>query len=348
DNTAEVFKQGSFINPAYFANTSYRVSGLQFDIDRNCWISNYGANNNLVVKKPDGTSRSFHVPFPIAENGVADIIIDDLNQKWIISPNGNGLICFSHGTTIDNPGDDGWKWYRAGAGNGNLPDNNVLSIASDKDGFIWVGTTRGIGIIRCAQDVFAPAGCEAILPVVQQDNFAGYLFRDEQVQSIAVDGANRKWIGTKNGLWLISADGEKIIYRFSVSNSPLLSDDVKKVTIDPLTGEVFLATAAGICSFRSTATEGTAKTESLLVFPNPVPPGYTGTIAIRGVANNAIVKITELNGNLVFQTRALGGQAVWNGRDYRGRQISSGIYLVLISDDEKKDQVATKIVYIKK
>jgi hypothetical protein len=348
DGIAQIFKTNSFISESSFAPGSYRVSGLQFDQEKNLWISNYGADQNLVVKKADGSSRSFRVPFPIAENAVAEIIIDDLNQKWIVAPGGNGLICFNHGINTDNTGDDLWKWYRNGQGNGNLPSANVLSIARDKDGFIWVGTSKGIAIIRCIEDVFTATGCEAFLPIVQQDNFAGYLFSDEEVQAIAVDGANRKWIGTKNGLWLLSADGEKILYRFSAANSPLPADDVKQISIDPVTGEVFIANSMGISSFRSTATEPQPESKHVLIFPNPVPPSYTGTIAIRGLADNAIVKITELNGNLVFQTRALGGQAVWNGKDYKGRQISTGVYLVLITDESTRDQVAARIVYIKK
>jgi hypothetical protein len=66
------------------------------------------------------------------------------------------------------------------------------------------------------------------------------------------------------------------------------------------------------------------------------------------LVNNAIVKITELNGRLVYQTRALGGQAVWDGRDYKGRKISSGIYLVLISNDGRTEKKAAKIIFISK
>jgi ligand-binding sensor domain-containing protein len=348
DGPVQLFKQGSFIKETYFTPGSYRVAGLRFDEANNLWISNYGADENIIVRKSDGSTKSFRAPFPLIDNAVGDIIIDVLDQKWIVSPKSNGLICFNHGESVDNAGDDQWKWFRTGAGNGNLPDNNVLSIAADKDGFIWVGTAKGIAVIRCIEDVFAPGGCEAIRPVVQQDNFAGYLFSNESVQAIAVDGANRKWVGTKNGLWLLSADGGQIIYRFSADNSPLPSDDVKQIAIDRTNGEVFIATSAGIMSFRSTATEATESSKNVLVFPNPVPPGYTGTIAIRGLIENSIVKITELNGNLVYQTRALGGQAIWNGKDYKGRQISTGVYLVLISDETKKEQVATKIVYIKK
>lgn len=347
DNSITTYKQ-NFIQPAYFDLSSYRVSGLAFDFERNLWVSNYGGNSNLHVRKADGSWQSFAVPFPLAESAVSQVITDDVNQKWIISPKGGGLICFNHGQTLDNPGDDQWKWYRAGQGSGNLPNNNVLCIAKDKNNFIWVGTIQGIGIIQCPQEVFTTQGCEAMLPVVQQDNFAGYLFRDEEVQAIAVDGADRKWVGTKNGVWLISADAEKTIYRFTENNSPLVSNDVKNITIDEKNGEVFFATANGICSFRSTATEGTSTNSNVLVFPNPVPPGYSGTIAIRGLVNNAIVKITEMDGRLVYQTRALGGQATWNGKDYRGRPISTGVYLVIVSDDTRQEKMVSKIVFIKK
>lgn len=348
DNSITIYRQQSVIQPAYFANTSYRVSGLAFDAERNLWVANYGGEQSLHVKKTDGSWRSFTIPFPVAEHAVSQIVVDDLNQKWMVLPKSNGLVCFNHGPSVDNPADDRWKWYRSGRGNGNLPDNDVLCLAKDKNNFLWAGTAKGIGIIQCVQSVFSNSACEAVLPVVQQDNFAGYLFRDEQVQSIAVDGANRKWVATKNGVWLVSPGAEKTIYRFTESNSPLLSNDVKQIAIDHSTGEVFFATAAGICSFRSTATDGPDDTDEVLVFPNPVPPGYSGTIAIRGIANNAIVKITEPDGRLVYQTRALGRQAIWNGKNYKGQSIATGVYLVLVSDDNHREKMVTKIVLVQK
>jgi len=348
DKTFTLYKQNTAVQAAYFAPASYRVSGLAFDADNNLWIANYGSEKPVVVRKADGSWQSFAIPYIIPEQATSQIVIDDLNQKWIVLPKSNGLVCFNHGKTIDNPGDDQWKLYHSGKGNGNLPDNNVLSIAKDKNNFIWVGTAKGIGVIQCTQDVFSASSCEAVLPVVQQDAFAGYLFSDEQVQTIAVDGADRKWVGTQNGVWLVSPQGDQTVYRFTESNSPLLSNDVKQIAIDNNTGEVFFATAKGICSFRSTATETTETNNSVLVFPNPVPPGYTGSIAIRGLPNNAIVKITEMDGRLAYETRAFGGQAIWNGKDYKGRTVSTGIYLVLVSDDDHQQKLVTKIVFVKK
>jgi hypothetical protein len=347
DESFEIFKQNSPIQPHPLDPTSYRVAGLLFDRENNLWISNFGSPQPLLVRKTDGSWKSLSLPFTLVENALAQIVMDDANQVWVVSPLGNGLICYNYGNSIDDISDDHWKLYRSGQGNGNLPSVNVLCAVKDKSGFIWVGTDDGIGVIQCPQEVFN-TGCEAILPIVQQGSFAGYLFKGENVRSIAVDGADRKWVATRNGVWLISGDGENVIERFTEDNSPLLSSDVKKIAINSKTGEVYFATAKGICSFRGTATEGEQTNSNILVFPNPVPPGYNGTIAIRGVAENAIVKITELDGRLVYQAKALGGQAVWDGKDYKGRKISTGIYLVLIESEDKSKRTSTKVVFISK
>ncbi|MBC7948487.1 MAG: hypothetical protein H7Y42_11440 [Chitinophagaceae bacterium] len=352
NETFNIFKQ-QVLGAAVGDPGSYRVSGLAFDSENNLWISNFGALQPLLVRKADSTWMRFTLPFFLLENSLAQIVIDDNNYKWIMAAKSSNVFAFDHGSSIENIGDDRWKQYAPGAGNGNLPEGEVLSIARDKNGFIWVGTANGIGVIQCPQDAFSGQGCDAIWPIVKQGNFNGYLFNGEEVRSIAVDGADRKWVATRNGVWLISPEGENVISNFTEANSPLLSNDVRKIAIDGRTGEVYFATSKGICSFRGTATEGGETNESVLVFPNPVPPGYTGSIGIRGLVNNAIVKITEMDGRLVYQTRANGGQAVWDGRDYRARKIASGVYLVLVSDDgsaarPKKEKAAAKIVFISK
>ncbi|HQS24454.1 MAG: hypothetical protein B7Y11_12115 [Sphingobacteriia bacterium 24-36-13] len=339
----QIFKQqNSLLQAAIGDPGSYRVSGLTLDGKRNLWISNYGAPQALKLKTANDKWFGFTIPFSLTENAVAQIIAADLNQLWIQSPKGNGLIYYNYGNNIESTGDDQWRLFKQGVGNGNLPSNNVLSILKDKDNSIWVGTDDGIGIIYCTDNILG--NCEATLPIIQQDQFAGFLFKGEQIQCMAIDGANQKWIGTQNGVWLISADAKKIIYHFTANNSPLLSNDVKRITVDPTTGEVYFATFSGLCSYRGTATEAVEEKNNVLVFPNPVPPQFNGQIAIRGLLDNTLIKITELNGRLVYQTRSLGGQAVWNGRDYLGNKIASGVYLVLARDGKGNENIVTKIV----
>ena len=341
----KIYKQNSPIE--IFGDLSYRIGGLAMDAERNLWVSNFGAERNFGVKKADNTWVKFRVPFIIPDNMVGGILIDDFNQKWIQVPQGNGILCFNHGSSIDNINDDQWKLLRVGKGNGNLPGNLVQAMAKDKDGLVWLGTDKGIGIIQCPGEVFTANGCEAFQPVIQQDNFAGLLFANEEVKAIAVDGANRKWVGTNNGVWLISPNGEKVIERFTEDNSPLLSNRINRIAIDPNSGEVYFSTLKGICSYRGTATEGEAQHKEVFVFPNPVPASYSGQIGIRGLAANSIVKITEINGRLVFQTKAFGGQAVWNGRDYNGNKAATGVYLILVTDETGVEKTAGKIIFVK-
>ena len=342
-----VYKQLSSISPSMLDAETYRVSGLAIDQQMALWISNYGAKKNLLVKTREGNWVKFVIPFVHQDNAISSIVIDDLNRKWIIAPRGGGLFCLDDNRTIDQINDDQWRQFRAGRASGNLPSSNVRCVAADRNGFVWVGTDKGIAIIQCGEDLFNTGLCEATIPVVQQGNFAGPLFSNETINDIEVDGADRKWIATNQGVWLVSADGQKTNFSFNQSNSPLLSNIVYAVVVHKKTGEVFFLTENGICSYRSTATEPVIEKSKPIVFPNPVPPGYAGTIAIRELPNNAWVRITELDGRLVHQTRSVGGQAIWNGKNYKGERVSSGVYLVYISDELNTQRVAAKIFFIK-
>jgi hypothetical protein len=211
----------------------------------------------------------------------------------------------------------------------------------DKNGTMWIGTNNGIGLFDCNEI----STCKAYLPQIKNNNgFAGLLFQKENVNCIIADGANRKWVGTNNGTWLLSNDGTEIIERFTKNNSPLPNDTIRQIVIAPTTGEVFFNTAQQMASYRSTATSGTTSMQQINIFPNPIAPNYNGPIAMRGLVDNAIVKITSLNGKLVFQTRALGGQAIWDGKTYDGNKVATGVYLVFARDELGSEKAVGKII----
>lgn len=234
----EIFKQNSPIGQTVGDPGSYRIAGLAFDQENNLWVSNFGSNQQLHVLKNNGTWQSYSAPFLLNLNAASQFVIDDVNQKWIVSPLGNGLMVFDHNNTLENINDDKWRLYRQGTGLGNLPSNEVLSVAKDKSGYIWIGTSDGVGVIQCPQEAFL-SGCETVWPIIKEGNFANYLFKGQQVRSIAIDGADRKWIATSSGAWLVSPDSDKVIAHFTEENSPLLSSDVKSIAINGKTGEVF-------------------------------------------------------------------------------------------------------------
>lgn len=345
DNNIRIFKQG-FLLPAVGDPNSYRVAGLAFDAEQHLWTSNYGADRPLAVRTRDSQWFRFATPFPITENALAQIQVDPFGFKWIVSPKGGGLILYDAGASVSSAADDRWRRFRSGAANGNLPSDQVNCLTVDRDGVIWIGTDNGIALIDCLEDPFNATGCAAFRPVVKNGPFAGYLFNGQSIRQIAVDGANRKWVATSNGAFLIDARGEKVLEQFTAENSSLLSNEVLQVAVDGKYGEVYFSTDKGICSYRSDATAAEESEEGLLVFPNPVPPGYNGTVGIRGLRDRSFVKITELDGRLVYQTRSLGGQATWNGTDYSGRKVSSGTYLVLVVDEKGKVSARGRIFFI--
>ncbi len=324
---------------------SYKIGGLAFDEEERLWISNPG-NSQFVRMRDSGNQwYAFSPPVTVATNQITDIVVDNTQQKWIAAGQ-TGLLAFSEGANINVDTDDRWRLLTFSSGSGNLPGNEVLAIEPDNNGEIWIGTNDGIAIIPCATDIFSNNACEAIRPIVRNGNFGGFLFQNERVLCIRTDGANRKWVGTENGAWLVSAQGDSILQHFTTSNSPLPANRVHSIAIVPGTGEVFFATSLGLVSYRGTATRPVTELASIDIFPNPVPPGYTGSIGIRGLKSNSLVKITELNGRLVYQAFSTGGQMVWNGLDYRGRKIATGVYLVLATDESGKEYASGKIVFV--
>lgn len=347
DGSYEIYKQNSFIDPSSTGSTLYRISGMAFDNDGVLWMTVFGGvPNELMARTVDGTWHKFSVAAGRSiANAAAHIIVDDNNQKWYAAPSGGGIIIYDDNHTPEMPNDDTYIQLLAGEGSGGLPDNEVLCLVNDKSGSIWIGTANGIGIVNCPSQVIQRQ-CEAEKRIVQFDQFAGYLFQNEAVRTIAVDGANRKWIGTNNGVWLISENGDEIIERFTKDNSPLPSDVIQKIIVDPLTGDVYIGTELGLMSYKGTATDGGKQNSDLITYPNPVPSGYSGTIAIKGFVENADVRITDIAGQLVYRTKALGGQAVWNGKDYTGRRPQSGVYLIFGTNKDGTETAKGKMVFM--
>lgn len=331
-------------DPNYYWVGSF---GMSFDKKGNLWVSNAYTANALSVRKSDGTWQAFNLSAALPANPtVGQIIIDQNNQKWIVLPRGGGILVFDESGTW-NTGDDKIKKLTSGAGNGNLPSSEVYCLAEDLDGEIWVGTNKGIAVFYCADQVFSSAGCEAQQIFVQQDGHTQILLETEVINAIAVDGANRKWIATQNsGVFLMSEDGTEEVLHFTAENSPLLSNEVRSIAINKKTGEVFFATSLGIISYRNDATEGLEDFTDVYVFPNPVQPGYSGPIAITGLVENADVKITDISGSLVYQTKALGGQAIWYGTNFKGEKAQSGIYLVFCANDDGTKTHVAKILMV--
>lgn len=324
------------------------VKGMAFDSDNNLWVTNSGVENPVSVKINGGGWESFNFDERISNLLISDIMITELDHKWLLLPNGNGLFVFDDNQTIGNENDDLTKKLSILDENGKVISNNVYSFAEDLDGNIWVGTDQGIVVYYNPGGVFEEPGFYAQRVILTIGEVTQYLLGTEIVTTIEVDGANRKWIGTQSsGAYLVSEDGSEEINHFTTENSPLPSNRINDIGINHDTGEIFFATDQGLVSYRGSATMGSNEFRDVYVYPNPVREDYSGDITIRGLVSDVNVKITDISGNIVYETTAEGGQATWNGKNFNGRRVSTGVYLVFCSNEDGSKTHITKLLFIK-
>jgi ligand-binding sensor domain-containing protein len=302
------------------------------------WTTNYSATPTLHSWDFDSdTWQSFALTnsrarFPIG------IFIAPNGNKWIPidDDRGGGIVVFDDINRAE-------RYLNTNGGQGGLPGSLVTSFATDDNLFLWIGTDEGICFFSNPDFVLNGQSLTANVPIFENR----LLLSDEFITTIAVDPANRKWFGTKNnGLWLFSDTGETLIQRFTSENSPLPSNAITTIYVEEESGEVFIGTDKGLVSFRSDATKGTFKHENVEIYPNPVTSNFTGEIIIKGLVNNAKVKITDVSGKLIKETQANGSTATWNGRNVNGGRVQTGVYLVFSSNADGTETFVGKIVVI--
>lgn len=329
-----------------------RTEGVCFDQQKNLWITNSGINTGgIKVLKPDGTWVSLA---PDLEDYLIDkILITSKKQKWVnVLRSNTGIFILDDQGTLDDTSDDISRLYRTfrnTADQKEIPANSYFCMAEDKTGSIWIGTNNGIIITSSSAKVPQSETIYAsrIIRTDENGNLT-YFLDGERINAIAVDGGNRKWIGTEgSGVFLVNEDGSETIHNFTAANSPLLSDKIKSIAIDQISGKVYFGTENGMISYMAEAIAGKESYSDVYAFPNPVRPEYIDQVTITGLMENSNVKITDLNGNIIFQGRSAGGQLSWNCRNRSGNRVATGVYLVFAATPDSKESVVTKIMVVK-
>ena len=345
-----------------------RIDAAVFDKNRNLLFANMSSSKNLEIRirYVDGTFGKLSYPFSYVQQndfgtmGKMIISNQNQNQKWILSARSNpGVGVFDDNGTLSDQSDDKSVFiesmtYPETDNQGKtvlqtVKPINVFSIAQDKNGVVWLGTDMGPFLFQNLSKVFDSGyTCSRVkIPRNDSTNLADYLLVNERIKCIAIDGANRKWLGTEqSGVYLMSENGQQTIQHFTVSNSPLLSNDILSIAINPVTGEVFFGTGQGIVSYQSDAGEANATFENVYAYPNPVREGFTGVITITGLVEKTQVKITDIGGNLVCQTVSNGSIATWDGKDAHGRKVNTGIYLALCTSEDGTQSAVAKILVV--
>lgn len=328
-------------------NNSYAVSELFFDNQSNLWIGQSYASKPLKVKTKDGVFIEFDLGPTPSSRVISDLTIDFNGYKWLAT-RGGGLMVFDDNNTILDPADDQFKIFRNGEGQGNLPSNQVTSVCVDFNNDIWVGTDNGLVVLYNSARVFNQDGVIDAQPILLQfEEEIERLLGNTAITKIALDGGNRKWVATESaGVILFGTDGRQEVYNFNTSNSPLMSNTVLDIAINDKTGEVFFVTEKGLQSFRSDASTSDLEYSNVQVFPNPFRAEFNGVVTIQGIAFESEVRITDIAGNLVYQTVSNGGTATWNGQTLQGARAASGVYQIWTAPRNGKGRYVGKFVLI--
>jgi ligand-binding sensor domain-containing protein len=323
-----------------------RIGGMAFDSKGNLWVTNTGVANVLSCFKTDGTWESFQLS-GIANKFVGKIAVTQNDDKWILVPRGYGLYALNSTNSVSKTQKVIARFVNT-EGEYFTEMNELYSMAEDQNGELWVGTSAGVAIFSTPKNIWKDDVMYATRPGLNEhDGLFHPLLESETITAIAIDGANRKWIGTKSsGVFLISEDGDAELKHFTSENSALLNDEITDIAINQTTGEVFIGTISGLISYMGEATSGNDKFTDVYVYPNPVRETYQGSIVVKGLVDDTDVKITDITGNLVYKTTSLGGQAIWDGKNLNGNRCKTGVYLVFLSDAQGEQTKITKLLFI--
>ncbi|MDR0732647.1 MAG: hypothetical protein LBF08_01105 [Dysgonamonadaceae bacterium] len=329
-----------------------RITGLVFDRNNNLFMVNHDVERGMVAFSADGKWENYYID-PLSKNKSPDkILIDRNNYKWLNIWRAPDAAQFGSGIVVLDPdnkmvgGSD--KFFDQN--DTDIGASRYLCMAEESNGRIWVGTDNGLIYFSSYQQV-ANGRCDRM---ISEDVYGTpfYLLENERINAIAIDGGNRKWLGSENsGVFLVEPSGNEIhVENFNTSNSPVLSNRINSIAINDETGEVFIGTDIGLCSYMSHVTWGkpdfSAGSSGVYAFPNPVRPTADTQVSITGLMQNSTVKITDMAGNLIHQGQSVGSLCTWNCTNRSGEIVKAGIYLVFAASSDGSSGIVTKIMVI--
>ncbi|PWA04300.1 type IX secretion system anionic LPS delivery protein PorZ [Flavobacterium psychrotolerans] len=320
-----------------------RVNGTVFDKSGNLWVTSSLVKKGLKVLKTNGEWKSYAME-SIKPSGTfffGRLIIDKNGTKWMTTLK-DGIIGFNE--NYNNL----FKTIKNGSDSGNLPIEDAKVAAIDARNQMWIGTRKGLRVLSSVDSFLSSNQLTTSPIIILEENLAQELLYEQSIIDIVVDGANNKWIGTADsGVFLVSPNGQQTIYHFTVNNSPLPSNTINDIDINGTTGEVFIATTRGMVSFKGTSTDPNENLENVYVYPNPVRPEYVGTVKISGLIDNANIKITDIEGNLVYETISEGGTFEWDTTAFGKYKVASGVYMIFISAQDGIETKVKKVMIIR-
>ena len=360
DNNNSGLESLSINDPLY---ESVRISDLEFDQNGVLWILNSRIDSPLKSFNLDNNSWNSYDFTEIINDGFQDelgfndIEVDDYGNKWIAGLR-SGLIGFNN--------ESGTNQLRKvfSQDQSNMPSSYVKSIAIDNNNHLWIGTIQGLRVLYNTSNFFDTSVVTTQQIVILEDGIPRELLEQQYISDIEVDGANNKWVATiGSGVFYFSPNGQQTIHHFTKENSPLPSNNINDISINYSNGKVYFATDNGLVSYNTGSTSSSENFSNTYVYPNPVRPEFNTEfekVKITGLTQNVNIKITDIEGNLVaeaqsninsryrnFNLEIDGGTAFWNGKNLRNRLVSSGVYIIMLSDLDSYETKVLKLMIVR-
>ncbi|HLV24178.1 MAG TPA: T9SS type A sorting domain-containing protein, partial [Moheibacter sp.] len=339
------FKNGQMVEHFNSENSPLlfreRIGGTFMDEEGNLWVTQSFVlpNSETLVHKKSPSGNWESIDLGSSGDGGVRKPFAYQNYGFIPLPRGGGLKV----TDMQNV-------YTINSVNssGNLPSDEIISAQIDKDGTLWIGTTLGIRVLYNPIEAVQSGSFQAEPVIIEQNGIPEAVLTDVQINDIEIDGANQKWVATETGgVYCFSEDGTETVFHFTAENSPLPSNKINDIEVENITGIVYFATDKGVVSYRSDVVETGDSFGDVYSYPNPVRPGFNGEVTIKGLPNDADVRIVDVVGNLVYKTTATGGVAKWDTKNMKGKLVASGIYLVLMTNQDASETKQTKIAIVR-
>lgn len=321
-----------------------RINSGTFDSNNNLWISNSFADNGLFRVTPGGQFQGISITeaFPNGDipSGLDDIVFGS-DGNLFLGTNSAGLIGY-------NPNSGALARISGDEGAANLPSDDIRALAVDQGGTLWIGTRRGLRLLFSPSSIFEEGETTTNPIIILQDDIPQELLNDQVITEIVVDGSNNKWISTiGSGVFFVSPNGQETLANFTRNNSPLPSNNVNSMSIDPQSGTIYFATDQGMVSFDGTSQPPAESLENVGVYPNPVRPTFSGEVTIDGLTARSNVKITDLVGNLVYEENATAGNLTWDTTAFGRHKVASGVYLILVTGPDALETNIVKLLIIR-
>lgn len=339
-----------------FADHLVRVSSLAFDKKGGLWMAQGSVRENILYRTKEGEWYKYYHPTLINVNSFGETHLMSNGDVWItIARRGDaqkGILVLNNGGTLDNTGDDRMLYIpqfmdRTGK---SIATQTIFTLQQDRNGMLWLGTDKGPLVVSNPLGILRNPNASPIAsrPVGGKEPNLFYVLDNIPIVTIAVDNINNKWMGTDGGgLYLLSADGTEILEHFTTSNSPLLSDKIRTLNLDPNSGRLYITTPVGLMTYQTGNRASTKESMSAIhVYPNPVRPEDTDKVSITGLTVGMEIKVTDSYGNLLHSSMATGAEVSFPARRASGERFSSGIYVVMIYDPKTKNSELVRFAVI--